>query len=68
MDLKEYQEKGAEIEANAKVYFEKALPYLEKSKELQPDNEKVLGTLQTVYTRLGMDDKAEQIQAEMSGM
>jgi tetratricopeptide (TPR) repeat protein len=68
MDLKEYQERGAEIEANAKVLFEKALPYLEKSKELQPDNEKVLGTLQTVYTRLGMDDKAEEIQSEMSGM
>ncbi len=68
MDLKEYQERGKEIEENAKVYFEKALPYLEKSKELQPDNEKVMGTLQTVYTRLGMDDKAEQIQAELNGM
>lgn len=68
MDLKEYQERGKEIEENAKVYFEKALPYLEKSKELQPDNEKVLGTLQTVYTRLGMEDKAEEIQSEMSGM
>lgn len=68
MDLKEYQEKGAEIEDKAKVYFEKALPYLKKSKEIQPDNEKVLGTLQTVYTRLGMEDEAEKIQTEMSGM
>lgn len=68
MDLKEYQKRGKEVEENAKVYFERALPYLEKSKELQPDNEKVLGTLQTVYTRLGMDDKAEEIQSEISGM
>ena len=68
MDLKEYQERGQEVEDNAKVYFEKALPYLEKSKEIQPDNQKVLGTLQTVYTRLGMNDKAEEIQSEISGM
>ena len=68
MDLKEYQERGKEVEENAKVYFEKALPYLEKSRELEPDNEKVMGTLQTVYTRLGMDDKAEELQSEISGM
>lgn len=68
MDLKEYQKRGKEIEDEAKSYFERALPYLEKSKELKPDDEKVLGTLQTVYTRLGMDDKAEEIQSQMSGM
>ncbi|WPP50934.1 tetratricopeptide repeat protein [Catalinimonas niigatensis] len=67
MDLKEYQKRGKEIEGNAKAYFEQALPYLEKSKELKPDDEKVLTTLQTVYTRLGMEDKAEQLQSEMSG-
>ncbi len=67
MDLKEYQKRGKEIEDNAKVYFEKALPYLEKSKELKPEDEKVLTTLQTVYTRLGMDDKAQEIESEMSG-
>lgn len=67
MDLKEYQKRGKEIEESAKNYFEQALPYLEKSKELKPDDEKVLSTLQTVYTRLGMDDKAEALESEMSG-
>lgn len=67
MDLKEYQEKGKEIEGKAKVFFEQALPYLEKSKELKPDDEKVLSTLQTVYTRLGMEDKAAALESEMSG-
>ncbi|WKN30818.1 tetratricopeptide repeat protein [Porifericola rhodea] len=67
MDLKEYQKRGKEIEESAKVYFEKALPYLEKSKEIKPDDEKVLSTLQTVYTRLGMDDKAAALESEMSG-
>lgn len=68
MDLKEYQKRGKEIEDNAKVYFEKALPYLEKSRELKPDDEKVLTTLQTVYTRLGMDEKAEEVQTKLNGM
>lgn len=67
MDLKEYQKRGKEIEENAKVFFEKALPYLEKSKEIKPDDEKTLSTLQTVYTRLGMDDKAAALESEISG-
>lgn len=61
MDLKEYQKRGKEVEEKAKVYFKDALPYLEKSEELRPDDTDVLNTLQTVYTRLGMDDKAEAI-------
>lgn len=67
MDLKEYQEKGKEIEEEAKVFFEKSLPYLEKSEELKPEDPKVLGTLQTVYTRLGMDEKAQEIESKLSG-
>ncbi len=67
MDLKEYQKNGKEIEANAKEYFEKSLPYLEKSEELKPDDPKVLSTLQTVYTRLGMDDKAQEIESKLNG-
>ncbi len=68
MELKEYQEKGKAIEEEAKVYFEKALPFLEKSRELKPDDEKVLTTLQTVYTRLGMDEKAQEVQSKLNGM
>lgn len=68
MDLKEYQEKGEEVEANAKEYFEKALPYLETSQNLQPDNEKVLATLSTVYQQLGMSDKAEEIETKLESM
>ena len=68
MDLKEYEEKGAAIEDSAKVFFEKALPALEKSMELKPDDEKVLTTLQTVYTRLGMEAKAEEVQTKLDSM
>lgn len=67
MDLKDYQKKGKEIEEQAKAFFEKALPYLEKSEELKPEDPKVLGTLQTVYTRLGMDEKAQEIESKLGG-
>ena len=68
MDLKEYEQKGQAIEDSAQVYFEKALPPLEKSRDLKPDDEKVLTTLQTVYTRLGMDEKAEEVQTKLDSM
>lgn len=68
MDLKEYQEKGEEIENSAKEYFEKALPYLETSMNIQPDNQKVLETLATVYQRLEMTDKAEKLNSKLESM
>jgi len=68
MDLKEYQEKGEAIEQEAKQYFEKALPYLETSMNIEPDNQKVLQTLATVYQRLEMNDKAEEITAKLDSM
>ncbi|MEQ9442689.1 MAG: tetratricopeptide repeat protein [Cyclobacteriaceae bacterium] len=68
MDLKEYQERGEEIEAGAKEYFEKALPYLETSQEIEPDNAKVLETLATVYQRLGMEEKAQEVNTKLESM
>ncbi|MEM9834439.1 MAG: tetratricopeptide repeat protein [Bacteroidota bacterium] len=68
MDLKEYQEKGEAIEAEAKSFFEKALPYLETSQSIEPDNQKVLETLATVYQRLEMSDKAEEINSKLESM
>lgn len=67
MDLKTYQKQGKAIEEKAAVEFKKALPYLEKSHELKPDDETVLQTLQTVYSQLKMNDKvvetSEKLQA-----
>ncbi|WKN43530.1 tetratricopeptide repeat protein [Tunicatimonas pelagia] len=68
MELKEYQEKGEEIEKQAKEYFEKALPYLETSQMLEPDNQKVLSTLSTIYQQLGMNEKAEEIDTKLESM
>lgn len=61
MDLKTYQKEGKKLETEAKAHFEKALPYLEKSSEIRSDDPTVLSTLQTVYTQLKMNDKAEEI-------
>ncbi len=67
MDLKTYQKQGKAIEEKAAVEFKKALPYLEKSHELKPEDETVLQTLQTVYSQLKMNDKvvetSEKLQA-----
>jgi len=68
MDLQEYQEKGEEIEGKAREYFERALPYLETSQTLEPDNEKVLSTLSTIYQQLGMNDKAEEVDSKLESM
>ncbi len=68
MDLKEYEEKGAAVEDSAKLYFEKSLPYLEKSRTIKPEDQKTLSTLQTVYTRLSMDEKAEEVQTKLDSM
>lgn len=62
LDLKEYQKKGPAMEKEAKSYMEKSLPYLEKTHELKPDELIVVETLQAVYTRLGMNDKAMEMK------
>ncbi|MDQ3392497.1 MAG: tetratricopeptide repeat protein [Bacteroidota bacterium] len=68
MDLKTYQKEGKKLEAAAKADFEKALPYLEKSRALQPEDYTVLSTLQTVYTQLKMNDKAEEVAKQMESL
>ncbi|MGB3182332.1 MAG: tetratricopeptide repeat protein [Cyclobacteriaceae bacterium] len=62
LDLKEYQKKGPAMEKEAKSYMEKSLPYLEKTHELKPEELIVVETLQAVYTRLGMNDKAMEMK------
>lgn len=65
MDLKTYQKEGKKLEEMAKIDFEKALPYLEKSSELKPEDPTVLSTLQTVYMQLKMNDKADEVTRKL---
>ncbi len=47
--------------AKADSLLEKALPFLEKSNELNPDNMATMQTLKQIYTILNMMDKLKAI-------
>ena len=61
-DNKKYQE-AKEIADNK---FKEALPYIEKSLELKPDDTSIMATLKTLYYRLKMTDKYEEMNARLS--
>lgn len=45
--------------------FKEALPYIEKSHELEPGDKGIISTLRTLYYRLKMTDKYEEISKKM---
>lgn len=55
--MKEYDELIAEADKN----LEKALPYLEKSLELNPEDVYTIAALKEAYARLKMNDKLEEL-------
>lgn len=50
------------LEAEAKTYDERALPYVEKTYQLLPDDPAVKQALRGIYTRLKMMDKAKELE------
>lgn len=54
---------AAKKEADEK--FAESLPYIEKAHELNPEDQMIMQTLKTLYYRLKMDDKYEEISAKM---
>lgn len=70
----ELTDKANQITDNAKYQkakekadnkFKEALPYIEKSHELKPEDEGIMATLKTLYYRLQMNDKYEEINEKM---
>lgn len=61
MDIKTFTKEGDKVLEQAKSWYKKALPLLEKSNELKPDDKNVLSALNGLYIRLKMNDKAEEI-------
>ena len=53
------------LKAEADVYFESALPYLEKAHEVNPTDPNTMRSLQDVYARKGMDDKFMEMNAKL---
>jgi tetratricopeptide (TPR) repeat protein len=56
--FKEYDE----LIAEARVFDEKALPYVEKAYEMVPDDAAIRQALRTLYVRLKMMDKAKALE------
>lgn len=68
MDLKTYQVSGRKLEADGKKYFEAAVPYFERSLELQPNDRNTLTSLKKIYFRLGRTADSERLQARIDAL
>ena len=68
MDLKTYQVSGRKLEAEGKKYFEVAVPYFERSLELQPTDRNTLTSLKKIYFRLGRTADSERLQARIDAL
>ena len=62
LPLDKFKEYDALV-AEAKVFDEKALPYVEKAYELVPTDDAIRQALRTLYVRLKMMDKARALEA-----
>lgn len=60
--------KYEEEKAKADVEFKKALPYMEKASEINPTDKATLESLKTIYYRLNMMDKYNQITEKLKNI
>ncbi|MGM0375211.1 MAG: tetratricopeptide repeat protein [Bacteroidota bacterium] len=58
-------EKFQEEKAKADSLFEKALPHMEKARELKPEEPSVLESLKGLYYRFDMNDKYEEVNEKL---
>ena len=68
MDLKSYQASGHALEATGKKYFETAVPFFEKSLELQPNDRNTLTSLKKIYLRQGRTADSARLQARIDAL
>lgn len=69
LPLDEYRKKEDEYYNRAVKFFEQALPYLEKASQVMPkDDLQLLETLEGVYIRLKMNDKAEALEKKIKAL
>lgn len=61
------KEYGEAVDA-ADAVLAKSLPYMEKASEIQPDDKGTLETLKTLYYRLKMTEKYEEVKAKLDSM
>ncbi|MCG8306383.1 MAG: tetratricopeptide repeat protein [Cytophagales bacterium] len=69
LSLEEYRKQESAYMEKAAVHFKEALPYFEKAVEIKPDEDvQLLETLQGVYLRLHMNDKAEALDGKIKAL
>ena len=61
MSMNDYNTKGKKLEADAKVWYQKALPYFEKVYSQQPADAVIRESLRKTYLNLGRKADAEKI-------
>lgn len=61
MSKDEYQIRGKEVEELGHVWTRKALPYMEKAYQVNPQEEKVILALRVYYERLQMSEKLQAL-------
>lgn len=60
---KSQAEADADVQNNVRAYFEQALPYFEKVRQLVPDDSgKWAYELRTIYNAIGQKDKAKELE------
>lgn len=60
---KSQAEADADVQNNVRAYFEQALPYFEKVRELKPDEpNRWAYELRTIYNAIGQKDKAKELE------
>ncbi|BDD04266.1 tetratricopeptide repeat protein [Aureibacter tunicatorum] len=68
MDLKTYQQKGAEVEEKALKLFNAGVPYFEKALTLKPDDQGVLEILLGIYQKDNKTAKVEEITKKLDSL
>jgi len=69
LPLDEYRQKESEYVEHASEHFREALPYFEKAAEIKPDEDiQLLETLEGVYIRLKMEDKAAALEKRIKAL
>tara|TARA_Y100000114_G_C11764078_1_gene332142 strand:- start:13592 stop:14986 length:1395 start_codon:yes stop_codon:yes gene_type:complete len=61
MSKEEYEIRGKETEQIGHDWTRRALPYMEKAREVNPKDEKVMRALKVYYERLGMTEKLAKL-------
>lgn len=57
-----------EAQDAADEVLKEALPYMEKANEIDPEEVSTLETLKTLYYRMGMNDKYEEVKTKLESM